>query len=350
MADNSSRTEKPTQRRLEKARQEGQFVTSREFVGAVQFLAFISLLVAGAAGWIYHFLQVMRYVLAYPFRAGDVRPAPVMRTLFLETFVPLIVGGGVIVACTLGVHLGLTRLGLSWKKLRPDWKKLSPANRLRQLPRQNLVALFQASLVLVFFGGIVSWLIWNNAAAYAMLPLTGVEAGVAYVGESIGGLLWKASAVLLAVGIIDLLRQRHSYTADLRMSKQEIQDEVKETEGNPLVKARVRRLQRDLRRRRMMAQVPTATAVVVNPTHYAVALKYLPDSMPAPVVVAKGKNYLAQLIKQKAIDHKVPIVENPPVAQALYRSVEVGQEIPPQLYRAVAEILAYIHRLMHARR
>ena len=133
------------------------------------------------------------------------------------------------------------------------------------------------------------------------------------------------------------------------MSKQEIKEEMKELEGNPQMKARVRRLQRDRARRNMMKEIPTATAVVVNPTHYAVAIRYRVEDMAAPLVVAKGKNYLAARIRQRAIEHQVPIVENPPLAQALYKSVEVGQEIPPHLYRAVAEILAYVFKLMNGR-
>jgi flagellar biosynthetic protein FlhB len=134
-----------------------------------------------------------------------------------------------------------------------------------------------------------------------------------------------------------------------RMSKQEIRDELKEVEGNPQMKARIRRLQRDRARRQMMKEVPKATAVIVNPTHFAVAIRYQLDSMAAPMVVAKGKNYLALRIRQKAVEHQVPIIENPPVAQALYKSVDVGQEIPAHLYRAVAEILAYIFKLMNGR-
>jgi flagellar biosynthetic protein FlhB len=130
------------------------------------------------------------------------------------------------------------------------------------------------------------------------------------------------------------------------MSKQELRDESKESDGNPHTKMRVRRLQRDLLRRKMMKEVPKATAVIVNPTHFAVAIRYIADQPGAPRVVAKGKNYLALRIRKMALEHQVPIVENPPLAQALYKSVEVGQEIPGHLYRAVAEILAYIYRLM----
>ena len=127
--------------------------------------------------------------------------------------------------------------------------------------------------------------------------------------------------------------------------KQEIKQEQKDLEGHPQVKARLRKLQRELARRRMMSQVPEASVVVTNPSHYAVALKYLPESMAAPVIVAKGLDFLALRIRKVAEEHGVPIVENPPLAQALYKSAEVGSEISPNLYRAIAEILAYIYRL-----
>ena len=134
------------------------------------------------------------------------------------------------------------------------------------------------------------------------------------------------------------------------MSKQEIRQEMKETDGNPQMKSRVRRIQRDLARRNMMKEIPKATAVIVNPTHYAVAILYDMDAMAAPKVIAKGQNYLAMRIRQIALEHQVPIVENQPLAQALYKSADVGQEIPAHLYRAVAEILAYIYKLMNMRR
>jgi flagellar biosynthetic protein FlhB len=153
----------------------------------------------------------------------------------------------------------------------------------------------------------------------------------------------------LLFGVVDLLRARQRFRKELRMSKQEIRDETKETEGNPQMKARIRRIQRERLRHKMMKEVPNATAVIVNPTHYAVALRYSLDSMSTPVVVAKGKNYLAQRIRQRAVESQVPIIENPPLAQALYRSVDVGQEIPAHLYRAVAEILAYVFKLMNSR-
>ena len=172
-----------------------------------------------------------------------------------------------------------------------------------------------------------------------------LDTGLLKVGASIKDILWKAAAMFVLFGLIDLFRQKRKFMKDLRMTKQEVKEESKENEGSPLIKGKIRRLQRDLARRRMMQNVATATAVIVNPTHYAVALRYDHETMATPMVVAKGKNYLALRIRQRALEHNIPLVENPPLAQALYKSVDVGREIPAHLYRAVAEVLAYIYRL-----
>jgi len=156
----------------------------------------------------------------------------------------------------------------------------------------------------------------------------------------------KAAFLFLLIGGLDFLRVYRRHNKQMKMSKQEVRDEAKDTEGNPQIKGRIRRIQRDFARRNMMKEVPKATAVIVNPTHYSVAIRYEMDSMAAPLVLAKGKNYLARRIKEIAIQYQVPIIENEPLAQALYKSADVGQEIPPHLYRAVAEVLAYIFKLM----
>jgi flagellar biosynthetic protein FlhB len=198
--------------------------------------------------------------------------------------------------------------------------------------------------------GLAVWAIAKeNLGLYLAMPLGGVQAGARQLGESLMGLMWKAAGLFLVLGVVDLARERRRYHQDLRMSRQELREEVKELEGNPQIKARIRRMQRDLARRQMMKEVPAATAVIVNPTHYAVAVRYRMETMAAPLVVAKGRGILAQRIRQIALDHQVPIVENPPLAQALYKTVKVGQEIPAHLYRAVAEILAYIYRLTNGR-
>ena len=217
------------------------------------------------------------------------------------------------------------------------------------MPRQNSTALLQAAFVLPLFLYLAYSDIGQKFDQYLRSPRAALAASSGLVWNSLLGLLKQAGLVFLLVGSVDLWRQRQALMRNLRMSKQEIRDEAKEGEANPEVKAKIRRLRRDLLRGKMMRDVPTATAVIVNPTHYAVAIKYDINGVAPPLVVAKGKNYLALRIRQKAIEHEIPIVENPPLAQVLYKSVEVGQEIPAHLYRAVAEVLAYIYRLMGGR-
>jgi flagellar biosynthetic protein FlhB len=351
MADQDQKTEQPTQRRMLKAREEGNFPSARTFVGAIQFLAFVAMLRSWGGTWITATHETMAQLLHHAL-APNLDPAFILNLsveLIERTFMPLAVLGCVLIGVTLAAQFMVTRLGVSLKKLAPDFQRLNPANRLRELPRQNIPALLQAVVMLPVFGAAVYYLVRDDFEAFLSLPLKSVSAGAAQVGASIQTLLWKAAFVFMAFGAVDLFRQKRRYQQDMRMSKQEIRDEMKEVEGSPLMKQRIRRLRRDTARRRMMQEVAKATAVIVNPTHYAVALKYSMHSAGAPTVVAKGKNYLALRIKQRAIDNQVPLVENPPLAQALYKSVDVGQEIPAQFYRAVAEILAYIYRLMNGR-
>jgi len=351
MADRSGKTEPATPRRLEKAREEGQFPSAREFVAALQFMVFLGLLGAGGARWFGQFRATTRWLFHRAF-AGELQPADLRRIawqLFWQHFLPLALGGLGVAAATLAFRLVTTRFGLSLKKLAPDPGRLNPITRLRELPRQNLPSLAQAVVLLPLFLWAVYAMARDKLDAFLALPLQSVANGAGFIGASLMELFWKAAGVFLVFGAVDLARQLQRYQRDLRMSKQEIKEEMKDVEGNPQMRARIRRLQRDRLRRQMMKEVPKATAVVVNPTHFAVAIHYQVESMAAPVVVAKGKNYLARRIRQKAVEHQVPIIENAPLAQALYKSVEVGQEIPPHLYRAVAEILAYIFKLMKVR-
>ena len=350
MPNNGQKTEQPTAKRLDKARKEGQFPAARQFVSAMQFLAFVAVLEAWGGQWFAGLRLLVRHALAVAFSAQpEAHVLEISRYLLVDLLRLLAPAAGVLLVVTLGMQLVATQLGVSLKKLAPDLQRLNPLSRLRELPKQNLPALLRAAVMLPLFGMAVYGIIRDNLFVYMTLPFQSVESGFRVVCGSFGTLLWKACGVFLVFGAVDLFRQRRRYRKDLRMSKQDIRDEFKETEGNPQMKARIRRIRRDLLRHKMMKEVPKATAVIVNPTHYAVALRYALDSMATPVVVAKGRNYLALRIRQRAVEHQVPIVENPPLAQALYSSVEVGQEIPAHLYRAVAEILAYVYKLMSGR-
>ena len=351
MAEKDQKTEQPTQRRLKKAREEGNFPSARVFVNAVQFVAFVALMHSWGPIWVTTVHRSLSQLLNHASTARMDAMFIVYMSLELskETLLPMLVLGAALLVVTLAAQFFVTRLGLSLKKLAPDFKRLNPMTRMRELPKQNIPSFFQALVMLPVFGAVVYFLVRDNFDELLSLPLTSTVAGAAQVGRTLESLLWKASGLFMVFGLVDLFRQKRRYQQDLRMSKQEIRDELKEMEGNPLMKARIRRIRRDLARRRMMQEVPKATAVVVNPTHYAVALKYSMNSQGAPTVVAKGKNYLALRIRQKAIEAGVPLIENPPLAQGLYKSVDIGQEISAQFYRAVAEILAYVYRLMNGR-
>jgi flagellar biosynthetic protein FlhB len=351
MPDQSGKTEQPTQRRLDKAREEGQFPAAREFVSALQFLVFLGLLAAGGAHWFEGFRSTARslFALAFAREVSVEGLSHVAWQICWRHFLPLALGGLAVAAATIMFRLLTTRFGVSLKKLAPDPSRLSPLAKLRELPRQNLPSLAQALVLLPLFLWAVYVVARSKIETFLTLPLQSVESGSGLIASSLMELFWKASGVFLVFGSVDLFRQMRRYRKDLRMSKQDIREEMKDVEGNPQMKAKIRRLQRDNARRQMMKAIPKATAVVVNPTHFAVAIRYSLEEMAAPTVVAKGKNYLALRIRQIAVENQVPIVENPPLAQALYKSVDVGQEIPAHLYRAVAEILAYIFKLMNGR-
>lgn len=347
----SNKTEQPTQRRLQQARRDGQFPLGREFVSASAFLVLVALLSNSVPCWLDRMETDLKRWLALAFRPDpDLTLVAAVARKAVWDYSPGVVGACLLLlGCILAVQLAVTGLGISGSKLAPDFARLNFAARLKDLPSQNLAALFQALLFLPVLGLALWAVIGDNLGDYERLSLIDVGTGAARVAQSLHRLLWSGGEILLALGFIDLLRQRRRFFDQLRMTKQEVREESKEQEGNPQIKQRIRRLQRDAARRSMMKAVPTATAVIVNPTHYSVAIRYEMESQRAPRVVAKGKNYLALRIRQRAVEHQIPIVENQPLAQALYQSVDVGQEIPAHLYRAVAEILAYIYRLMNRR-
>lgn len=348
MAD-AQKTEQPTKKRQDKAREEGQFPSAKQFVGGMQFCAFVFMLQSNGWDWVNSTLIGMRGLLKYAFNPEVNAPGlfQMSSDLGYRCVMPLLKGGAVLVMLTLALQLGITKFGLSVKKLLPDPKRMNPLSKLKQLPGQNLPAMFQALFLLPLFGGAIYAVASEHLDTFMLLPRISVASGMHVVTSALQSLMWKAAALFFVFGAVELLRETRKHSNELKMSKQEVKDEAKESEGNPQMKARIRALRRDQARHHMMKDVASATAVVVNPTHFAVALRYDPDGMAAPMVVAKGKNYLALRIKQRALDNQVPLIENPPLARALYKSVGVGQEIPPQLYKAVAEILAYIFKVMH---
>lgn len=352
MADQGQKTEKATKGRLSKARKDGRFPTSRDLVASTHLVAGIAF--TFMFGQVV-FAQLQQVTIFFFARAFSARPlstgdlVDIFHTILVHPLGYLIQKGAMVAGITLFVQLVTTGFGISARNLAPRLGKLNIASRLKSMPKQNLSMTLKALALLPIIGIILYAEIYRKLPELAVLAGAPLGSGLMQAKEMIASLLRRLSLALLVLGIIDYARQRQKFTKELMMSKQEVKDEMKESQGDPLIKFRIRRLQREAFRRRMMKAVSKASVVIVNPTHYAIALQYQMNSKSVPTVLAKGKNYLAQLIRERAIQHEIPIIENKPLAQALYQAVDVGQEIPSHLYRAVAEVLAYIYRTMNRR-
>lgn len=346
--DDQEKTEKATPKRREEARQKGQVVTSRELSSA--FLILFSILIFKNFGLDLILGMKESMVQGFSTLASDAMTQAnfsyLMRDVMFKTFMVLLpilflmffVGGASIV-----VQHGVL---FTTQALMPDWSRINPLSGFKRMfsieSVMNGAKTFMKFLVI---GGVAYFAIVNRLPE--VLALSRMEPGgiLSLSGDIITSLVLRCGAVVAVIGAVDYGFQWWSFEKKLLMSKQEIKDENKQTEGAPLVKSRIRNLQREMARKRMMADVPDADVVITNPTHLAIALRYKADSMAAPKVLAKGSGYVAEKIREVAREHGIPIIENKAVARSLYKTVEVGQSIPSNIYRAVAEILSYVYKL-----
>jgi flagellar biosynthetic protein FlhB len=342
------RTEQATAKRLKDARERGQVPRSRELSTTLVLLA--------GAGCLYGAGAYMSRRLVSHLRAGlEFRP----EWLDSPNIVGRALGAATINALTdlwpvfatvfiaaLAAPLALGGWNFSTQALVPDFSRLSPIAGFRRIfGWQGLVELVKALAKCLLVGGVAAIVIYafmGDAIALGRMPVAG---GIAAAGKIVGTAFIWMSAALVVVAAIDVPFQLWDYQHRLRMSRHEVREELKETDGRPEVKSRIRQLQQQLARRRMMEQVPKADVVITNPTHYAVALRYDAPRMRAPRVVAKGADLVALAIRRVAEAHKVPTFESPLLARALYRSVDIGKEIPGGLYVAVAQVLTYIYQM-----
>jgi flagellar biosynthetic protein FlhB len=342
------KTEPPSSRRLEQAREEGQVPQSREL------MAFL-VMAAGAGGlwslsdwFIKHGENVMRIGLtldrqeAFDTNAMGVKMLT-LGTEAISTLAPFFLA--TIAAALLAPFL-LGGWVLSPKALAFKFDRVDPFSGLKRMfSWQSIAEMVKGVLKTALLFGIVWWVVANERDnLFAMLSQP-IETALPSLGRMILYAFLGFVAGLAVVALIDVPFQLWRYYAGLRMTKEELRQEMKELEGDPYLKARIRSQQREMARKRMMSEVPKADVVVTNPTHFAVALKYDKDKMGAPQVVAKGMNLVAQKIRDIAGEHKVPILELPPLARALHRHVEIGEAVPTALYTAVAEVMAYIYQL-----
>jgi len=337
-----SKTEQATPRRRQKAREKGQVPRSRELAAGLATMAMVLLLAREASLFPPAWGRLLRDALST--RAESELLVPVFDVPSLSIVRAAAVLGGATWVLAVLASISQGGVVIAPTSLAPSWSRLNPLTRLQQLFSIHSISRLLKSLMpvaaIIYIGAATVTREWNTLLA---LPSRNVS-GLAHVLlGTLFELLWKSALVLLIWACVDYVIERRKFESDLRMSRQEVIEEFKETEGNPTVKSRIRRLQRQVRRRRMLKDVEKAAVVVTNPTQFAIALAYGPET-PAPVVVAKGRNLLAAEIKQVARWHGIPLIENPPLAHALYRAVEIGQSIPPKLYRVVAEILAAIYR------
>lgn len=342
------KTEAPTPRRRRDAREEGQVARSVELNSALVLISALLMLKFSGPSLVSHLKGVAADCLGqFPQRdltLGGVHSNLVR--LLLETgmaLAPLLVGIMVVAFAGSALQVGLV---FSGKALQFKAERLNPITGIvRMFSVRSAVELLKSIAKVLIVGYIVFSFLRDRYSDIESLVGGDYLASCSIIGGLTWSLLLRAAMCLFVIAGLDYMFQRSQLEKQLRMTKQEVKEDYKRTEGDPLVKSRIRQKQREISKQRMMLEVPRADVVITNPTHYAVALRYDAEVGPAPVVLAKGRNLIAQRIKEIAAEANVPIVENVQLARALYASVEIGQEIPAELYQAVAEILAYVYRL-----
>ncbi len=348
------KTEEPTAKKLNDARGEGQVAKSKEIANAFGMLALFIILkiYLGIIGSRFiEFFNVVygqipdvvkRYEGQTAISALQVVIRSMMIQLLLLVLPVLAVGFGVAFVC----DLWQVKWRPTTKPLRPKFSKLSPVKGFKRIfSGASLMELLKSILKLSVIGYVVySFLKGRVDQVFTLYDIT-LNRAISLIGEIVVELGIRIAAVYMVIAVLDFAYQKWKFHEDMKMTKQEVKDEYKNTEGDPQIKSKQKQRMREASMRRMMQQLPEADVVITNPTHYAVAIKYDPDKYDAPYVVAKGEDYLARKIKEVAKENHVEIVENKPLARMLYANVDIGGLVPPELYQAVAEVLAFVYHL-----
>jgi len=350
MADQGSddRTEQPTGHRLEEAKNKGSVAKSQEFNSVAVLLAGL-IGINTTSGMLYKNINEF-FVTSYresSFMELTIQSFPGQVLDFMRFFGAIILPILIIISiAALASNIGQVGFMIAKKALKPDFKKLSPMSGIKRMfSSKSLVEMLKGILKISILA-LISWsVISDHDTEYLMLPNRSIGEILGFLGSMIYELVLKAGIALLIMAIGDFAYQRYSHIKSLKMTKQEVKDEHKQYEGDPKLKGRIRGKQMEVARQRMMQDIPEATVVVTNPTHIAIALKYEPENKSdAPKVIAKGKEKLAQKIKDIARDNDVPVVENKPLARSLFEVCEIGDEIPVEFYQTVAELLTQVYQ------
>lgn len=341
------RTEQATSKRVEDARLDGQVARSME-VNSAAVLGAASLSLWFAGPWIFEELRLElgRRVLQIPRLDID---ALALTNLLRESAILLLklTAPVLLTVAAAGLLANIVQVGplITAKPLMPDASRINPMKGIKNLfSARSLAELVKSLLKIALVGLAVGLVLKASWPVFRLLSATQPPEILSIVGGTVMRVLASALAMLLVLALADFLFQRWNHAKQLRMTVQEIKEERKQTDGNPQVKGRLRGLQMEAAYNRMIGELPTADVVVTNPTHLAVALRYDPQGMRAPKVIAKGRRKLAERIKAIAREHGIPVVENKPLARGLFKACDIGMEIPSDLYRAVAELLAFVWR------
>ncbi|EKF50077.1 flagellar biosynthetic protein FlhB [Thermosipho africanus H17ap60334] len=342
------KTEKATPRRRQKAREEGQVPISRELTSGFTFLAAVLGFAFLGRGIIIGLQSAVAFFSKLP--SYDSLTIQDLGIYTIEAFkgviIDLIIFVGLVMITGIITGSLQTKFLITFKSIKLDFSKINPISGLKRMfSLRSLFELLKSILKLVIVGYVGYLVVKSNWNKLLLATDTSVSEGALLIWDITFELLIKCGIALFIVSIADYFFSRYEYEKNIRMTKQEVKEEFKEVEGNPEIKRKQRQIMMQYSMHRMMQEVPEATVVVTNPTHFAVAIKYDSDEMDVPIVVAKGADKLAQKIKEIARKNNVPILRNPPLARELYFSVEIGDEIPQKLYRAVAEVLAYVYTL-----
>jgi flagellar biosynthetic protein FlhB len=355
MAEGSDleKTEQPSQQRRDKAREEGQVARSRELT------TFVLLMAGGAGLWLMgsaitqKLMKVLRDGLTLDKRLtyDTEYLLPHLHTLAIDALLAVTPFLFVLLVAAALSPLLLNGWLFTLQPLKPDLSKLNPITGIgRMFSTHSLVELLKAIAKAIVVGGIGAWVIWHNRDAVMLLMSQPLATAIPQLGNLMWWCFITIMGGMLLIAAVDVPFQLYELNKKLMMTKEEVRQEAKESEGNPEVKGRIRKMQREMAQRRMMSEIPTADVVVTNPTHFSVALRYSETGMRAPVVVAKGMHLTAARIREIAVENGIPILEAPPLARALYKHTELGDTIPEALYTAVAEVLAYIYQLRRYRK
>ena len=353
-ANGAEKSEQPTAKKLSDARKEGQVAKSQEVATAFSLLA-LFIIISVAYPFIgSNFLAIFDRVYnsipdvarTYDGRLPVAYIASILKNAILSMGV--IVSPFMIVGFLTAFICDLVQVGFkpTSKPLQPKLSKLNPISGMKKIfSTRKLFELGKSLLKLSVMGAVIYSFFKDRTESLFLLYDMPLGQAIGLMGNLIISLGIRIAAAYMVIAFIDLIYQRRKFNKDMMMTKQEVKDEYKNSEGDPAVKSAQKRRMMEASRRRMMQQLPQADVVITNPTHYAVAIKYDADEADAPVVVAKGSDYLAQKIKEVAKENGVEIVENKPLARMLFANVEVGELVPPELYKAVAEVLAYVYHL-----